>query len=500
MTVTDLRETLRRANYTTDAVLERIGEHGQAGLGRNSTIAADDALGGAFDPLACLIRLFILQQAVPHTAATQALDVEAGRAAGWVMLDGDNVRALVDIRPYGSPDDGASGYLVSDLTPGLDHAVTPIRGDYVLGASPASLTLAEITMRPHVDRALDLGTGCGVQSLHLLRHAHEVVATDLNPRALQLAQVGAELSAARIDFRQGSLFDPVAGEQFDLIVSNPPYVMSPPGGQRLTYREADLEADSLVETIVAGAASHLAPGGSLQLLTNWAVVDGTTWQDRLRGWVEGTGLDCWVIERERLDVFAYIEMWLTDAGLAGSEAWEPEYRRWLTYFRELGISQVGMGWWLLTAAGRDRPHLRFESWPHAVAQPVGDVFAAHRLAVDAATLPLETLLQSRPRLSDVVQETLGEPGAADPTHVVLRQRSGLLRAIKVGTADGAVLGALDGELTLGQVISAVASVLGADATDVAAEVVPVVRDALIEQFLLPEHAGRRVSRESTHVG
>lgn len=494
MTAPDLRRHLLRAKYTTDDVLERIGALGQAGLGRNHTIAADVALDGAMDPLACLVRLFILQQDVPRAAAVEALDVQAATDAGWLAVDDDRVRAVVDIRPYGSPDDGASGYLVSDLTPGMDGVTTPTRPDYVLGASPASLTLAEITMRKQVRRALDLGTGCGVQSLHLVRHSDEVVGTDLNPRALELARLGVELSAARIAFREGSLFEPVTGEQFDLIVSNPPYVMSPPGGDRLTYREGDLVADGLVEAIVRQAPQHLAPGGSLQLLTNWAIIDGVAWEDRLRGWVEGTGLDCWVIERERLDVFAYIEMWLTDAGLAGSADWAPAYRRWLDYFRDLGISEVGMGWLLLTAAGREQPHLRFESWPHAVAQPVGDVFLAHQSAVDAATQPLDRLLASRPRLGDVAQETVGEPGAEDPTHVILRQRTGLLRAIKVGTADGAVLGALDGELTLGQVISAVASVLGVEAVDVGAQVVPIVRDALLDQLLLPERDDDHASR------
>lgn len=501
MTVPELRKHLMDANYTTDDVVERIGASGQAGLGRNSTIASDVALAGAMDPLAVLIRLFILQQDVPMPAVEQVLDVADAVGAGWVEHVGvGGVRALVDIRPYGSPDDGASGFLVSDLTPGMDQLTTPTRADYVLGASPASLTLAEITMRAPVGRAMDLGTGCGVQSLHLVRHADSVVGTDLNARALRLAHLGAELSGVTIDLREGSLFDPVAGERFDLIVSNPPYVMSPPGGERLTYREGDLVADGLVAAIVRQAPDHLSDGGSLQLLTNWAILDGVDWAERLRGWVEGSGLDCWVIERERLDAYSYIEMWLTDAGLAGSPDWEPAYRAWLDYFADLGIGEVGMGWLLLTAAGRDTPHLRFESWPHAVAQPVGDVFVRHGAAVDAATLPLDQLLASRPQLGDVVQETIGEPGAEDPTHVVLRQRSGLLRAIRVGTSDGAVLGALDGDLTLGQVISAVASVLELDATDVAAHVVPIVRDALLDQILLPEQLQERTSRDSATVG
>lgn len=480
-----LRGQLSSAGYTTDAVLERIGEPGQAGLGRNTTVPADVALDDALDAQAVLIRLFLLQAPVQRAAVEAALDVATLVAAGILVPDGDLMRAAVDIRPYGSPDDGASGYLVSDLMPGLDSTTTPTRPDYVLGASPASLTLAQLTMREPVASALDLGTGCGVQALHLARHCDRVVATDLNPRAVDLAQLTAGLSGASVDFRTGSLFEPVAGERFDLIVSNPPYVMSPPSadGERLTYREGSFHADGLVEAIVRRAPEHLAPGGSLQLLTNWAVVEGQPWEDRLRGWVEGTGCDCWVIERERLDRFSYIELWLTDAGLAGSPEWRPAYDAWLAYFDSLGITEVGMGWILLTAAGREEPELRFESWPHAVAQPVGEVFARHRAAVDAARLPLDELLRSHPRLLDVVQETTGEPGAADPEHVVLRQRSGLLRAIKVGTADGAVLGALDGELTLGSIVAAVAEVLELDPAALAADVVPRVRDALRDQVL-----------------
>ena len=104
-----------------------------------------------------------------------------------------------------------------------------MRPDFVLGVSAASTTLAQLTVRRPVPRALDLGTGCGVQSLHLARHSAEVVATDLNPRALALARLTALINGIDLDLREGSLYAPVAGERFDLITTNPPYVMSPPG-------------------------------------------------------------------------------------------------------------------------------------------------------------------------------------------------------------------------------------------------------------------------------
>ncbi|MFT3887916.1 MAG: methyltransferase [Arachnia sp.] len=483
-----LRADLDAADYAVDEVLGRIGDLGQAGLGRNSTVPADVALGAARDPLAALIRLFLLQQAVPQEQLDGVLDVEGLRAAGYLAAEGGRLRALIDIRPYGSPDDDASGWLVADPTPGLDQIVTPTAPDYVLGASPASTTLAQITMRMPVGRALDLGTGCGVQSLHLARHADSVVGTDVNARALELAALTAALNGAAVDLRHGSLYEPVAGERFDLIVSNPPFVMSPPRAEAdtLAYREANFEADALVETLVRGAADHLAPGGSLQLLTNWAVLD-EPWEDRLRGWIP-EGCDAWVIERERLDVFSYVEMWLTDAGLGGTPGWRGAYDEWLAYFDRLGIRSVGMGWILVTRAGRPEPHVRLESWPHPVAQPVGDVFARHAAAVDAFQLPTDRLLAAAPRLVDVEQETIGQPGAEDPEHVVFRQRTGLLRAVKADTALAATLGALDGDLTVGQVIGAVAQVLEVDASRLAAEVLPEVRRALLDQLLVIDQA------------
>ena len=485
MDMSRLRDRLIEIGYTTDSVLKRIGQAGQAGLHRNCTLPAGVALAGSNDPLATLVRLFLLTQPVPAGDLERALGdcLPDLVAEGIVAAAGDLAKAVVELRPYSSPDDGASGWLVSDLTPGLDGIVEPTRPDYVLGASPASLTLTEITMRRPIGWALDLGTGCGVQSYHLSRHAGRVVATDLNPRALRLARFGAELSGMDIDFREGSLFEPVSGERFDLIVSNPPYVMSPPGGQRLTYRESTFTADGLVEAVVRDAPGHLAPGGSLQLLTNWAVTDAP-WEERLASWVGESGCDLFAIERERLDRFAYIEMWLTDAGLTGRPEWEPTYRSWLDYFDRLGINEVGMGWILLTNVGREIPDIRCESWPHAVAQPVGEVFAAHAAAVDAARLDTADLLALAPRLANVVAETTGRPGAADPEYLVLRQRTGLLRGMRLTTVTGAVLGALDGDLTVGQTIAAVAHLLEAPADEVAGEAIPAIRQALAEQYLV----------------
>lgn len=462
--------------YTVDAVVEAIGDKGQAALARNHTVAADRALRGRDDTLATLTRLFILQQDVGWSSVQASLPAEALLKAGILARDGDACRARVDIRPYGSPDDGADGWLVSDHAATLDTARGAPRPDHVLGVSPASTTLAQLTMRRPVARALDLGTGCGVQALHLARHVDTIVATDLNERALACARLGLGLSGVSADLRLGSLYEPVADELYDLIVTNPPFVISPPTTAKFTYRESSFTGDGLMRSVVTGAAYHLAPGGALQVLGNWAHTKDQPWDERLAGWIAGTGCDGLVIEREVLDPYEYVEIWLADAGLAGTQEYRDTYERWLDYFETLGIVGVGMGWFTLVNAGRQDPDVRVEQWPHAVEQPVGTALAQHFDAIADARLSDEELLGLPWSLAeDVVQETLGAPGAEDPTHIVLRQQRGLRRAVEVDTALGGVLGACDGDLTLGEILGAVAQLVDVPATDLAADVVPRFR-------------------------
>ena len=132
--------------------------------------------------------------------------------------------------------------MVSDLTPGLDGGPNRVGADHVLGISSASTSLAQLTIREPVGRALDLGTGCGVQALHLAGHSGAVVATDVNQRALRLTRFNVALNDVRtpVDVRDGSFFEPVAGERFDLIATNPPFVISPATGERLVYRDSGL--------------------------------------------------------------------------------------------------------------------------------------------------------------------------------------------------------------------------------------------------------------------
>jgi SAM-dependent methyltransferase len=488
-----LRSRLTEVGYHVDGIVDLVGAPAHAALARNNTTPARRALAGVDDPVATLTRLWPLQATISDSEAEHALPglVEPLQQAGMLRSGADGVTAVTDLRPYDA-DTGFSGWVFSDLTPGLDGPMRPIAADYVLGVSPASVTLAQLTIRRPARRVLDLGTGCGVQSLHLADHADQVIATDVNPRALAMARATARINQREIDIREGSLYEPVAGDRFDLIVTNPPYVMAPPDddARRLAYREAGLPADELMRRVVVDGARHLAPGGSLQVLGNWghpAESAAQSWRDRVAGWIAETGCDAHVLQREVLDTYSYIELWLADSGLAavGGPEYRAAYDRWCAYFDRLGMSAVGMGWLLLTNTGRSEPQVTIEDWPHPVVQPIGPAWADRIDGVEVACrLSDAELLAKRWQLApDVTQETVGRPGAADPQRIVLRQHRGFCRAVTATTELAAVVGACDGELALSQILGAVASIMGLETGPVQTAVLPQMRRLITDDLL-----------------
>ena len=165
-----LREALLAADFTYDRVAEAIGDEAHRALGRNETLPARRrTTSGA--PLDTLVRLFLLQTTVARGEAERALPGLVDRLcnAGLLEQSVGEVAARTDCRPYATDDRDL--WVVSDLTPGLDGAPVAVGPDHVLGISSASTSLAQLTMREPVDSALDLGTGCGVQALHLAGHA-----------------------------------------------------------------------------------------------------------------------------------------------------------------------------------------------------------------------------------------------------------------------------------------------------------------------------------------
>ncbi|OEU90519.1 transferase [Streptomyces abyssalis] len=504
-----LREALRAADFTADGLLDLLGGPAYAALARSENVPALRATRGT-SPLETLVRLFLLQRDVPREQARGALPLDDALQDGWLVPAEDagggegpvptepSVRATVDVRPYGGPE-GQDWWIVADLgcavggAAGAGTTEGTHGRDVVLGVGGASTTLAGITVRTPVGRALDIGTGSGLQALHAAQHATRVTATDINPRAVTAAGLTLMLSGASgVDLREGALFEPVAGDEpYDLIVSNPPFVISP--GARLTYRDGGMAGDDLCRTLVERSADRLAHGGYCQLLANWEHAHGEDWRERLRSWVP-PGCDAWIVQREVQDVTQYAELWLRDAGDHRAEEAEyaARYGEWLDEFERRGTSAVGFGWITLRKSGAEEPGITVEEWPHPVQQPLGDEVVQHferqdflRATDDAA------LLDCHFRLADgVVQEQVGAPGAEDPEHVVLRQQHGMRRATKVDTVGAGFAGVCDGSLPAWRILDAIAQLVGEDPVMLRDRTPGAIRLLVEQGFLLPvEPAG-----------
>ncbi len=498
-----LRADLSTASFRVDTLRELWGPMADAALGRGDRVPAARALESRDEPAAILARLFVLGievDAAEVAAALPTLGVAGAVDAELLEQHGGLCVATLDLRPYDVIDarGAAWWWLASDL--GEMATGGALRPDHVLGVGGASSTLAGLQLPGRVGRALDLGTGSGIQALHLAREAEEVVATDISTRALEFAAMTAGLNEVSLDLRLGSLFEPVAGERFDRIVSNPPFVITPrrPGVPEYEYRDGGRVGDALLSEVVAGLAEHLAPGGVAQLLGNWeyGARDGL---ERAVEWAEEAGLEYWLIERETQDPAAYAETWIRDGGTRpGHPDYEPLVDAWLDDFEARGVRAIGFGYLLLRAPGRtasaplaalaraERLDAALGDAAAGLGGHLSEALAAHDAiaALDddgLAALHLEVA-------PDVTEERHYWPGDEHPTVMTLRQGGGFRREFRVGTALAAVVGACDGELSLGSILVAVAALLDVDDGALRAEILPEVRELCLGG-LLRIHAG-----------
>lgn len=460
------------------------------------------------------VRAAALETALPRTGVAGALAI--GLVVPTQSVSGEQRYApAVDLRPHEAEDAHGSvrWWVASDLGELVTgQALAP---DHVLGIGRAGLTLAALTPRKPVETALDLGVGCGIQTLYLLRHVRQVVATDISTRALEFTAFNVALAgvdSARVQLRQGNLLEPVAGQRFDLIVSNPPFVITPPSVRQaglplMEYRDA---GGPILPALVRGLEDHLNPDGVAVMLGNWEHREGTSWRTSVNQWI-GKSLDAWIIQREVQDPVEYAAMWLRDGGLTPERsgvAFENALAAWQEDFDSRQVSGVGMGYLVFhapVAAGAPSglggaalegqaapeepasdaaaPGAVVEPWrvleevptsgQGALGEHVAQVIAAHEALrglddAQVAALKLRTA-------SGLSKEEALTPTPV-PTAPVIRQAEGFGRVIAVGMPEVALLSASDeGLLTVAQIAAAVASLTSEDPAAVLADMVAATR-------------------------
>ena len=451
----ELARLLRGAGYETHRIQERLGTGDQL-LARSPELPSYLRRLGDEDELAVLLRLFVLGVPVARARLDDLVGADLRErlaVAGLLVEDAEVIHGAARLVPH------------DELLIASDHAGgAEAHSDHVPGVHRPSVALAHLTVRGQGERALDLCTGNGIQAILLAAHAEHVVATDVNERALAYAAFNAALNGVgNVETRAGSFFEPVEGEQFDLVVANPPYVVSPE--TTYLFRDGGMSGDAVSEHVVRTAPTALAPGAFACVLIAWAL-DPDDPAERPREWLEGSGCDAFLLHTSTDDPIETATVWNRDL-LDRPEEYAEALDRWLAYYRELGIEHVGYACLVLRRRldGRDG-WLEAQQLPRAALRPAGrhvrKLFEMHdRLsAIEADTV----LLDRRLRVVDdavVAQETRFVGGRWRSENLTLRLENGLPFSAELDPATARLIRELDGSRTLDEALTAA---LDSDAT------------------------------------
>ncbi len=479
--IASLRESFDAAGFDARNVQEL------AGAAELLAAAAGDLAGalrttGDGGRLATLVRLLVLGVEVEAPAAETALaplGVEGWTRAGLVTADGAGVRARLRVTPHTLG--GADLLVAHDPTAG-DRPP-----DTVLSVGPTARALAEITFRIPVGRALDLGAGGGVQSLLLSGHAAHVVATDLVPRAVEFCRFTLALNGVgNVECRTGDRFEPVRGERFGLIVSNPPFIVSP--DTTLRFRDGGMPLDGMARSVVRGACEHLEALGYAQVMACWPHVRGEVWHERVHGWVQGCGCDAWALQIESQEPGEYARRWLSQ----GANCDPGAYDRWLDHYDAEGIEGFGYGLVVLRRVEHRAPWWRFDQVPQSLAGRPADGLRAGFEAADwlLANGDDESLLAARLAVHEGARlETVQRARGGDwvTERAMLRHVAGMPFSGAIDDKTALLVAACDGTRTLREAIELVAT-----GRAVPSGLFGVVRGLIGNGFLVPVPVGDQV--------
>lgn len=342
-----LRALIGRHDYTREGIGARLGLTRLRGLDGVPLAIHRRRLAGD-DPADTMIVLFLLAEPVPEQLAAEHLGL--GDARDWIEQEilipaGDDagmVRGGFILLP------GEDLVLASDWPTSSDDPM--LRPDHVLGDNPTAEILSNITVSGEFGTMLDLGAGGGVQALSAHPRVGQVTATDLNPRATAFAELNQRLNERPIECLTGNLFEPVGDRRFDLIVTNPPFVIAPEA--TFSYRDSELGGEGITRAIITGSAAHLNDGGFCQLLCNVSRHgEDDPWDQRFEELIAATGLSAWVIVLDMIEVAEYAAGWLRQSMITKRGRLADELNRWLDFYAADGITDIA--WCAVTLRRRD---------------------------------------------------------------------------------------------------------------------------------------------------
>jgi methylase of polypeptide subunit release factors len=396
--------------------------------------------------------------------------------AGLLVAKGDSLHPAAMLLP-------TDEFLVA-----ADHpsAIERKQGEMVLWPNPTSKFLARFAIRRHSRATLDLGTGSGILSLWAAAFSDTVVATDLNVRAVDCARFNARLNGIEnMEVLAGDLFSPVEGRRFDLILSNPPFFITPQADYM--FCDNPLELDDLCRKLVRQAPAYLNEDGYLEMLCEWAQVKGQSWEERLAEWLEGTGCDAWVLKGLTQDPEEYAQHRISETSQDTSQD-AASYRGYMDYYRRRGVEAIHDG--LIVLRRREGVNfIRLEEVPSKASGALGDLilgtFAAHDLLREHENggdlLGLRLRLSENARLEQVARP--GPNGWAAES-MVLRLIGGFPFRIDVQPLVAEFLAMCDGNRTVREAIEAFSRKVNAPPERAMQECVAILRKLIERGFVV----------------
>jgi methylase of polypeptide subunit release factors len=368
-----------------------------------------------------------------------------------------------------------------------DHPSAIHRGEsgMVLWPNPTSKFLSRFALRRQSRATLDLGTGSGILSLGAAAHSASVVATDVNPRVPCFVNFNARLNGIEnIEMLLGDSFQPVAGRTFDLILSNPPFFITPRND--FTFCDNPLDLDQLCRQLVREAPNYLNQDGYLEMLCEWAQVSGQPWEERIAEWLDGTGCDAWVMKGLTQYPEEYAQHRIAETAPDTGQD-RDLYEGYMSYYRKHRVEAIHDGV-IVMRRRSGRNWVRIEEVPKTatgdLAEMVMATFAAHDLLLDMESderlLAVKPKLAGQVRLEQVCSQAGGDWQAESLT---LRLVRGFAFQLTIQPLVAGFLATCDGTRTAAQAIQHLATSVNVPLETVKRECLAILRKLIERGFI-----------------
>ena len=469
--VRKFRAFLDAHGYDSATLTQRIGRARPPAAGEQQQMFDDSSEITAAN---VLIRLFLLGAPIDKATAEEFIPesiLEFCGEAGLVETVDNIVNGRIALIP------------VEDLlfaSDAFSMLGTDRASEFILPASTHSANfLRLLTMRDPVDSTLDLGCGCGIHALFTARHSTTVVATDISPNAIWYTRFNTMLNNIdNVECLEGDLFEPLENRQFDLIITNPPFVISP--SESFVYRDNTMELDSFCQVLVGEAPRYLTPDGHLQMLCEWVEVEGQPWQERITGWIHNC--DAWILHTPPVSPAAYVKQRSND--ISGDAVDSGATDSWLAYFEKHAVRAVHPG--MFTLRRRDGQNwLHIHNLTADVVSAAGNVISDSIAAIDfLEACDDESLLLATLGLPDnLAAEQMKTDG--EITGIYLKLNNALAADAEVDGPVAAFLNLFSGKRSVQQCVDEFGATTDADMVALTSDLLSITRMFVSRGFLVP---------------